>query len=53
MSLSRHQLTLEQRSPSVKNKLDSVMARLARLCSEDGIDGLQGGKHEQWAKLLE
>jgi len=33
--LSHHSLILEQKSPVVKDKLESVMARLDRLCSED------------------
>ena len=38
----------------MKNKLDSVMERLVRLCSEDCDGGLRssGGDH-QWAKLFE
>jgi len=31
-------LTPEQKSPSVARKLDAVMARLDRLCSEDNED---------------
>jgi hypothetical protein len=35
-------LTLEQGSPSVENKLDSILARLDTLClREDGDDTLQ------------
>ena len=39
----------------MKNKLDSVMARLDRLCSgEDDYDGLwDENEHEQRAKLFE
>ena len=40
MSSSRLPLTLGQEFPVVKNKLDSVMDRLDRLCSEDDDDGL-------------
>ena len=54
MSSSWYWLTLEQRSPSVKKKLDSVMARLGRLCAEEGSwDTLQGdNEHERWSKLF-
>ena len=46
---------LEQGSPAVENKLDSILERLDMLCStEDDRDTLQGdGEHEQWAKLFE
>ena len=54
MSSSRYRLTIEQRSPLVKNKLDSIMARLGGLCSQGGDDALQGGnEHERWAKLFQ
>ena len=55
MGSSRYLLTLEQKSPSVKNKLDSIVARLDRLCSMEGGDNtLWGGnEHKQWAKLSE
>ena len=55
MGPSRYLLTLEQRSPSVKNKLDSIMARLDRLRSEEGGDNPLWGdnEHKQWAKLFE
>ena len=54
MSPSRYRLTLEQRSPPVKNKLDSIMARLVILCSENYDDGLRdGGAHGRWVKLFE
>ena len=53
-SSPRHRLTFGQNSPSVKNKLDSIMARLDRLCSEDSDDALWGySEHEQWEKLFE
>jgi hypothetical protein len=52
---SRYWLTIEQRSPSVENKLDSIMARLDRLCSEeDSDDALRGdNEDERWVKLFE
>ena len=55
MGSSRYRLTLEQKSPSVKKKLDSVMARLYRLCSEeDSGDPLWGDNgHMRWTKLFE
>ena len=38
----------------MKNKLDTIMERLVRLCSEDGVDGLQdASEDEQWGKLFE
>jgi len=47
-------LTPEQKSPSVARKLDSVMARLDRLCSEDNEDVvLDESEHERRAKLFE
>ena len=54
MGLSRCSLTLEQKSPVVKNKLDSVMARLDRLYSEDEDDDALCDKsqHERREKLL-
>ena len=53
MSLSPCRLTLEQTSPSVKNKLDSIMARLGGLCSENSDDVFQSdNEHELWAKLF-
>ncbi|KAF9643341.1 hypothetical protein BDM02DRAFT_3151691, partial [Thelephora ganbajun] len=47
--------TLLKKSPAVKNKLDSVMERLDRLCSEeDNDDGLWGeNEHEHQAKLFD
>ena len=49
--ITRH-LTLEQRSPSVKNKLDSIMARLGPLCLEGNDSALQDSNQcELWAKL--
>ena len=39
-------LTLGQGSLAVKNKLDSVMARLVRLCLEDGDDNGLGDENE-------
>ena len=55
MGSPRYWLTLEQRSPPAKNKLDSIMARLGRLCSEeDGNNPLwDDNEHERWAKLFE
>ena len=55
MGSSWNQLTLEQRSPSVKGKVDSVMARLDELCSEeDNRDALWGdNQQERWTKLFE
>jgi len=52
VSSSQCRLTLEQRSPSVKSKLDSIMARLGPLCLEDNDEALQGSNEcELWAKL--
>ena len=54
MRLSRRWLTSGQRSPPVKDKLDSVMERLERLCSEESDNVLQDdSKHERWVKLFE
>ncbi|KAF9649401.1 hypothetical protein BDM02DRAFT_3186299 [Thelephora ganbajun] len=46
-------LKLHEKSPTVKNKLDSVMARLDRLCSEEDNDGglCDDNGHEHRAKL--
>ena len=54
MNLSRSRLTLEHRSPLVKNKLDSVMARLDRLCSEEGGDSASWSddEHKRWLELF-
>ena len=53
MSLSQCWLTLEQISPSVKTKLDSVMARLGGLCPEDSGDALlDRNERERWRKLF-
>ena len=53
MSLSRYLLTLGQKSTPLKDKLDSVMARLGRLRSQDGDDGFWDESwHEQRAKLF-
>ena len=49
-SSPRYRLTLGQSSPSAKNKLDSIMVRLDRLCSEEDLDD---SGHAQWAKLFE
>ncbi|KAF9649810.1 hypothetical protein BDM02DRAFT_1757335 [Thelephora ganbajun] len=48
-------LKLLEKSPAVKNKLDSVMDRLDRLCSEeDNDDGLwDENEHEHRAKLFD
>ena len=51
-------LTFEQKSPAVKHKLDSVMARLNRLCSEEDDeedeDAVWGeSEHERRAALFE
>ena len=55
MGSSRYLLTLEQKSPSVKNKLDSIMARLDRLFSEEDDDNTlwDDNEHKRWAKLFE
>ncbi|KAF9643346.1 hypothetical protein BDM02DRAFT_3191803 [Thelephora ganbajun] len=47
--------TLLKKSPAVKNKLDSIMERLDRLCSEeDNDDGLwDENEHEHRAKLFD
>ena len=39
----------------MKNKLDSAMARLDRLCSEDDNDDKLWGEneHDRWGKLFE
>ena len=53
-SFLRHRLTFGQSSPPVKSKLDSIMARLDWLCSEDSDDALQdNSEHARWAKLFE
>ena len=48
-------LTLQQKSLAVKNKLDSAMARLDRLCSEEDDDDklCDENEHERWGKLFE
>ena len=48
-------LTPEQGAPAVKNKLNSVITRLDRLCSEeDGEDTMWNeNDHERRAKLFE
>ena len=59
MGLSRYSLTLGQKSTPLKNKLDSTMARLDRLCVQDdddndNDDGLwDENRHERRAKLFE
>ena len=55
MGSSWYWLTFEQRSPSVKNKLDSIMARLDRLFSEEDDDNTlwDDNEHKRWAKLFE
>ena len=57
MGSPRYWLTLEveQRSPLVKNKLDSIMVRLDRLCLEEDSDNplWDDNEHERWAKLFE
>ena len=49
-SPSRFILTFEQKSPAVKNRLNSVMERLNRLCSSEESD--DDDEHERWAKLF-
>ena len=64
MSLSRYSLTLGQKSTPLKNKLDSAMTRLDRLCvhddddnndnDDDNDDGVwDENRHERRAKLFE
>ena len=45
---------MEQESPVVKNKLDSVMARLDWLCSEEYTGGIvwDDNEHERRVKLF-
>ena len=45
--MSCRSLTLEQKFPVVKDRLDSVMARLDRLCSEDEDDDAVCDESEQ------
>jgi len=45
--VARPLLTLEQNSPAVKNKLDSVMGRLYQLRSAE-----DDNEHERWVKLF-
>ena len=54
MGSSHCSLTLEQKSPVVKDKLGSVMARLDRLYSEDEDDDAlcDQSQHERREKLL-
>ena len=55
MILLQCSLTLEQKSPAVKGKLDSAMARLDRLCSEDDDDDdrqRDEAEYERWEKLF-
>ena len=50
----RYSLTLGQKSTPLKNKLDSAMARLDRLCLQDEDAGIwDENEHEQRAKLFE
>ena len=50
----RYSLTLGQKSTRLKNKLDSAMARLDRLCLQDEDAGLlDENEHKQRAKLFE
>jgi hypothetical protein len=49
VKLSQHSLTVEQKPPVVRDKLESVMARLDRLRDVPWKE-LQ---HERWAKLFE
>jgi len=54
VSSSRYSLTLGQKSASLKIKLDSVIARLDRLCLQDDDDGIwDENKREHWAGLFE
>jgi len=56
VGLFRYSLTLGQKSTPLKIKLDSAMARLDRLCSQDDGDDdrlLDENWHEQRAKLFE
>jgi len=54
VSLSPYLLTLGQKSTPLKDKLDSAMARLGRMCLQDDNDGLWNGNgNEQRAKLFE
>ena len=54
MNLSQNPLTPGQKSTLLKNKLDSAMARLDRLCLQDEDGGLwDENGHKQWAKLFE
>ena len=49
-----YSLTLGQKSTPLKNKLDSAMARLDRLCLQDEDAELwEENEHEQRAKLFE
>ena len=49
-----YSLTLGQKSTRLKNKLDSAMARLDRLCLQDEDAGLwDENEHKQRAKLFE
>ena len=53
-SLPRYSLTLGQTTTSLKNRLDSAMARLDLLCSQDEDAGLlDETQHKQRAKLFE
>ena len=53
MSLSPYLLTFGQKSTPLKDKLDSAMARLDRMCLPDDDNGLWNGNgHEQRAKLF-
>ena len=53
MTLSRHLLTLGQKSTPLKNKLDSARARLDRLRLQDDDGFWDGNGHEQLVKLFE
>ena len=55
MGSPQYWLTLEQQSLPVKNKPDSIMARVDRLCSVEDSDNLfwDDNEHERWAKLFE
>ena len=54
MSLFQYSLTHRQKSTLLKDKLDSAMARLDRLCLQDDDDGIWDENwHKQRAKLFE
>ena len=50
MSLLQYSLMLGQKDTALKNKLDSAIARLDRVCLQDDNDNDDGLLDEKWYK---